>query len=154
MPETKAWARRWIAVLAVLGAVGLVFSLSSDAALAQAPPAPPHTFFGGTLVGADAEIDGELVHNGAVVTAFNQDGEAVRASRICKGVWIIEVTPGDAETVVFNITAGGGSSTLSGSFDVVPGGLNAVALDLDSGGGSRAPRLGKTDCSIARRIRR
>ena len=73
----KAW--RWAAALS---AAALALALVTSA-FAQAPPSPPHQFFGSTATGTGALLDGEPAADGATVTASNADtGDAVGTDTI------------------------------------------------------------------------
>ena len=113
----------------VAGAAALAFALVTSA-FAQAPPSPPHEFYGDAGMGSAATIDGEAA-GGAMVTATNQDGEAVgSATTDAAGSWTIQVAPADASSVTFSIAGGEGSA---GPFDVVSASFTQVTIAATSG---------------------
>ena len=97
----KAW--RWaVALSAAALALALVTS-----AFAQAPPSPPHQFFGSAGTGSGALLDGEPAADDAVVTASNADtGDAVGTGTIADGTWLVQVEADAADSVVFSIDGG------------------------------------------------
>ena len=109
------------------------------------PIAPPHQFYGSAAAGSGAAIDGELVPDGTVITARNEDGKAVGRTAVAAGDWVIYVYRADAASVTFSITG----SVRSRPYDVVIAARTEVALDLaalDAGGGdgdaaARGPEL-------------
>ena len=115
MKTSSKW--RW---LAVLSAAAFALAIAASA-FAQAPPAPPHQFYG-----SGATVDGEDAMG--AVTATNQDGADVGSSPITGGTWVIEVDPADAASVTFSI----GGSEPSGSYDVESAGVTEVSLALVS----------------------
>lgn len=60
----------------------IALPLAGSAATAQAPPLPPHQFFGETV-----SVDGVAVADGSVVTAVNADGVEVGSAVITDGLW-------------------------------------------------------------------
>lgn len=113
----------------VAGAAALAFALVASA-FAQAPPSPPHEFYGDAGMGSAATIDGEAAGS-AMVTATNQDGEAVgSATTDAAGSWTIQVNPADASSVTFSIAGGEGSA---GPFDVSPASFDEVTIAATSG---------------------
>ena len=125
-----ARANKFWRTLTVLGAAVLALSLAS-AAFAQAPPSPPHQFFGSAADGSGATVDGEDAADGAVVVAWNEAGENVGEGTIDGGLWLIQVASEDASSVTFTVD---GNAT-AGSFDVESGSLTSVTLVATSGGG-------------------
>lgn len=125
-----ARANKFWRTLTVLGAAVLALSLAS-AAFAQAPPSPPHQFFGSAADGSGATVDGEDAADGAVVVAWNEAGENVGESTVDGGLWLIQVASEDASSVTFTVD---GNAT-AGSFDVESGSLTSVTLVATSGGG-------------------
>ncbi len=109
-------------LLAVMSATVFALAIAASA-FAQAPPSPPHTFYG-----SGATVDGEAAADGAVVTASNEDGEAVGTATIAGGEWNIDVETTDAASVVFSIDG----SDASGSYEVESSGLTNVSLALSS----------------------
>ncbi len=109
------------------------------------PIAPPHQFYGSAAAGSGTAIDGELVPDGTVITARNEDGKAVGRTAVAAGDWVIYVYRADAASVTFSITG----SVRSRPYDVVIAARTEVALDLaalDAGGGdgdaaARGPEL-------------
>ena len=109
------------------------------------PIAPPHQFYGSAGAGSGAAIDGELVPDGTVITARNEDGKAVGRTAVAAGDWVIYVYRADAASVTFSITG----SVRSRPYDVVIAARTEVALDLaalDAGSGdgdaaARGPEL-------------
>ena len=118
MATKSMW--RW---LSVMGAA--VFALAIAASAFAQVPLVPHTFYGGV---GSAMLDGAAAADGAVVTATNQDGEAVGAVSVGMDGWAIEINPADAASVTFSING----SDPSGSYDVEPAGFTEVSLDLTS----------------------
>ena len=125
----KAW--RWTAVVSA-AAVAVALATS---AFAQAPPSPPHQFFGSADTGSGAILDGAAAPDGATVNAVNEAGEAVGSGTIANGTWLIQVDPAAATSVTFNINGGSASA----SFPVTSGDLTEVALDLTSTGAPAPP---------------
>ncbi len=115
MATRSLW--RW---LAVMSAAAFALAIAASA-FAQAPPAPPHQFYG-----AGATLDGET--SDGTVTAMNQDGEAVGSASVNMGEWALDVDPADAESVTFSIDG----SDPSASYDVESGSVTAVDLALTS----------------------
>ena len=119
----KAW--RWAGALS---AAALALALVTSA-FAQAPPSPPHQFFGSAGTGSGALLDGEPAADGAAVTAWNADtGDAVGTGTIADGTWLVQVEADAASSVVFSIDGG----STSDPFPIVSGDLTEVALDLES----------------------
>jgi len=118
----KAW--RWVAVA---GAAALALALVTSA-FAQAPPSPPHQFFGSEGIGSGALVDGAAAADGAVVTALNQDGESAGTATIADGTWLLAVDAA-ATSVTFSIDG----SAQTASFPVVSGDLTEVTIDVSSG---------------------
>ncbi len=114
-------------VLAVMSAAAFALAIAASV-FAQAPPSPPHQFYGAATTGSGAQLDGEAAADGAEVTAWNADGVAVATATVSGGVWELQVQPDDAESVVFTING----SLPSASFDVQSGSFTEVSLDLSS----------------------
>ena len=114
--------KRFTRMLTVLGAAVLALSLAA-AAFAQAPPSPPHQFYGS---GDDsgATLDGVAAADGAVVIALNESGVNVAEGTVAAGVWLVQVDPADATSVTFTLDG----IAVDGSHDVVSGSLSAVTL--------------------------
>jgi len=112
-------------MLSVMGATVFALAIAASA-FAQAPPSPPHQFFGSADSGSGAAIDGTPAVDGTAVTATNQDGVQVGAAVVTDGTWLIQVDPADATSVTFTV----GDSGSSDASDVVAGSLSEVALDL------------------------
>ncbi len=124
-----ARANKMWRTLAVMGAALAALAITT-AAFAQAPPSPPHAFFGSPADGAGVTIDGESAAAGTVVTAWNENGDNVGTATLdADGLWVIQVDPADAMSVTFTVD---GNAT-SGSFDVESGQISAVALSVTSG---------------------
>ena len=104
-------------VLMVLGAL-----LATGVASAQAPPSPPHTFFG-----QSPTLDGAAVSDGTVVTATDGAGVVVGTGTVEAGNWLIQVDP-DIDSVSITI----GSAAAEGPFAVESGALTEVTLNLTS----------------------
>ena len=115
-------------MLSVMGATVFALAIAASA-FAQAPPAPPHQFFGSADTGSGATVDDAAAADGATVTAWNQDGDAVGTSEITDGTWLIQVDPADASSVTFSIDG----SSQSDSQEVVAGSLTELGLALSSG---------------------
>ena len=113
--------------MAVVSAAAVAVAMATSA-FAQAPPAPPHQFFGSADTGSGAILDGAAAADGATVTAWNEDGEAVGTAAIEAGTWLIQVDSAVASSVTFNIDGG----SQSAAFPVTSGDLTEVALDLSS----------------------
>ena len=114
-------------VLTMLSAAAVALAIATSA-LAQAPPSTPHQFFGSEPTGSGALLDGAPAPDGAVVTAWNQDGVALEADTIAAGVWTLRIEPADASSVVFTIN----DSLPSASFEVRAAAFEEVRLDLGS----------------------
>ena len=113
------------------------------------PIAPPHQFYGSAAAGSGAAIDGELVPDGTVITARNEDGKAVGRTAVTAGDWVIYVYRADAASVTFSITG----SVRSRPYDVVIAARTEVALDLaalDAGGGDGDAAAGDDGDAAAR----
>ena len=113
------------------------------------PIAPPHQFYGSAAAGSGAAIDGELVPDGTVITARNEDGKAVGRTAVAAGDWVIYVYRADAASVTFSITG----SVRSKPYDVVIAARTEVALDLaalDAGGGDGDAAAGDDGDAAAR----
>ena len=121
-------------LLTMLSAAAVALALATSA-VAQAPPPAPHQFFGSGPTGSGALLDGEPAPDGAVVTAWSQDGVALEAATIADGVWTLQVDPDDASSVVFTIDG----SLPSGSFEVRAAAFEEVRLDLGSPPAEDAP---------------
>ena len=87
----------------------------------------PHYFFGGAEVGSGARLDGRLVPDGEIVTAWNLLGEIVGTYEIREAKWVIQVDPSSAASIF--LTIGDPPSTRAGPFEVVPLRLTEVALN-------------------------
>ena len=122
---TRAWR-----MFAVVAAAAVSLALVGTALAQGAPPVPPHKFFGSDETGSAAMLDGEAAADGAVVAAWDQDGEAAGTSEIANGTWVIDVDA-SATSVSFTIDGSGAGD----SFDVSSGSFSEVTLDLSSGGG-------------------
>jgi len=122
-----AHANKFGRYLAVLGAAVAALALAT-AAFAQAPPSPPHQFFGGAGAGSGVTVDGEAAADGAAITASNEDGVEVGATTVSGGLWLIQVDPDEAATVSFAVD---GASD-SGSFAVESGSLTEATLAVTS----------------------
>ncbi len=118
----KAWR-----MLAVASAAALALALVASA-FAQAPPSPPHQFFGSSETGSGAQIDGADAADGAVVAAWNENGDQVGSDTITAGTWLIQVDAAEASTVTFTVDGNADSQ----SFDVVSGSLTEAALNASS----------------------
>ena len=113
------------------------------------PIAPPHQFYGSAGAGSGAAIDGELVPDGTVITARNEDGKAVGRTAVAAGDWVIYVYRADAASVTFSITG----SVRSRPYAVVIAARTEVALDLaalDAGGGDGDAAAGDDGDAAAR----
>ena len=121
-------------VLTMLSAAAVALAIATSA-VAQAPPSTPHQFFGSEPTGSGALLDGAPAPDGAVVTAWNQDGVALEAATIADGVWTLQIDPADASSVVFTIN----DSLPSASFEVRAAAFEEVGLDLSSPSGEDAP---------------
>ena len=126
--------RTW-GVLAVVS-ITLAVAIGTDAVVAQAPPTPPHLFFGSVESGSGARVDGELAADGSSVTAANERGEAVGTSNTSRvrgelpvieaGTWAIQVSTNAAASVTFRING----SCPSDAVAVVSGAISEIPLDL------------------------
>ena len=109
-----------------MGAAAFALAVTASA-FAQAPPAPPHSFFGDASTGSGALIDGEAAPDGSVVTAHNEDGDSVGDAAdnvVTNGVWLIRVAPEDASTVIFSLDGVAASDAV----DVVSGSVSEISL--------------------------
>ena len=121
-----ARANKMWRTLAVMGAALAALAITT-AAFAQAPPTPPHAFFGSPADGAGVTIDGNAAPAGTVVTAWNENGDQVGTATLdAAGLWVIQVDPAMAMSVSFTVD---GAAT-SGSFDVESGDISPVALSV------------------------
>ena len=109
----------------------------TPAPMVDEEPAPVHQFFGSTQTNSGALLDGVLAPDGSVVTAWNDQGEAVGSATIADGTWLIVVDSADAATVTFSIDG----SSMSDPIEVASGALTEVTLDLASAAlvGASAP---------------
>ena len=103
------------------------------------PVAEPHEFYGSAAAGSGPTLDGELVADGTVIIAWDQDGEALRRAAVAGGDWVIDVSEGEAARVAFSIEG----SEHSAPYDVVSGARTEVALafgspDIGDGAGDDA----------------
>ena len=92
------------------------------------PVTSSHVFYGSAAAGSGATIDGELVVDGTVIIAWDQDGEALRRAAVAGGDWVIDVSEGEAARVAFSIEG----SEHSAPYDVVGGARTEVALAFGS----------------------
>ena len=120
--------------LTLLSAAAVALAIATSA-VAQAPPSTPHQFFGSEPTGSGALLDGAPAPDGAVVTAWNEDGVALEADTIADGVWTLRIEPADASSVVFTIN----DSLPSGSFKVRAAAFEEIRLDLSSPSEEDAP---------------
>ena len=81
------------------------------------PVAEPHEFYGSAAAGSGPTLDGELVADGTVIIAWDQDGEALLRAAVAGGDWVIDVSEGEAARVAFSIEG----SEHSAPYDVVAG---------------------------------
>ena len=119
-------------LLTVMSAAAFALAIAGSA-FAQAPPSPPHQFFGSADDGSGAQLDGEALPDGTEITAWNQDGMAVGTATIGDtntGVWTMQVSPDDADSVTFSVDG----SDQSASFDVESGSFAEVGLALSTMG--------------------
>ena len=119
-------------LLTVMSAAAFALAIAGSA-FAQAPPSPPHQFFGSAAEGSGAQLDGEALPDGTEITAWNQDGMAVGTATIGDtetGVWTMQVSPDNADSVTFSVDG----SDQSRSFDVESGSFGAVDLQLSTMG--------------------
>ena len=92
------------------------------------PVTSSHVFYGSAAAGSGPTIDGELVVDGTVIIAWDQDGEALRRAAVAGGDWVIDVSEGEAARVAFSIEG----SEHSAPYDVVGGARTEVALAFGS----------------------
>ncbi len=123
----RAWR-----MLAVMGAAVLTLAIATSV-FAQAPPTPPHQFFGSSETGSAAQVDGANAADGAVVTAWSDGAQVGDSATIDNGTWLIQVDPAAASSVSFQIDG----AADSGSYDVTSGSLTEVTLSV--GAGAPAP---------------
>ncbi len=119
-----------MAVVASAAALALALVTS---AFAQAPPAPDHAFYGSAADGSGATIDGEPAPDGTVVTATNQDGQAVGSDTVSGGIWMINVGSDNASVTfaVNGIAAEGSHGVTSGSVSEVTLAVTTAADEPD-----------------------
>ena len=112
----------------------------------EVPVTASHVFYGSAAAGSGATIDGELVVDGTVIIAWDQDGEALRRAAVAGGDWVIDVSEGEAARVAFSIEG----SEHSAPYDVVGGARTEVALafgspDIGDGAGDDADSGGPAE---------
>ena len=90
----------------------------------QAPPSPPHTFFG-----HDPMVDGVQVPNGTIVTALSPQGTDVGSAPVESGTFVVQVDAAVASSVQFLIN---GATT--DFFAVESGGLTELTVNITTGG--------------------
>ena len=105
----------------------------------EVPVASSHVFYGSAADGSGPTIDGELVADGTVIIAWDQDGEELHSAAVAGGDWVIDVSEGEAARVAFSIEG----SEHSAPYDVVGGAWTEVALafgspDIGDGAGDDA----------------
>ena len=130
--STAMWIGKPMTVAALVATFVL---LGLGTTVAQAPPVPPHQFFGSVSTGSGATVNGTAVGDGTVITAVDGVNVAVATGTISSGTWSIQVNPSDATSVSFRI----GNSNLSQSFTVTSGALTEVTLNLTSGTQQQPP---------------
>ena len=94
----------------------------------EVPVASSHVFYGSAADGSGPTIDGELVADGTVIIAWDQDGEELHSAAVAGGDWVIDVSEGEATRVAFSIEG----SEHSAPYDVVGGAWTEVALAFGS----------------------
>ena len=102
--------------LAVVSAAALTLALVANAFAQEAPPVPPHLFYGSAETGSAALLDGEIAADGATVTAWDQDGESVGSMTIEDSTWMIQVPP-SAGSVTFSIDGSSQSAPFGVGFE-------------------------------------
>ena len=112
----------------------------------EVPVTSSHVFYGSAAAGSGATIDGELVVDGTVIIAWDQDGEALLRAAVAGGDWVIDVSEGEAARVAFSIEG----SEHSAPYDVVGGARTEVALafgspDIGDGAGDDADSGGPAE---------
>ena len=110
------------------------------------PVTSSHVFYGSAAAGSGATIDGELVVDGTVIIAWDQDGEALLRAAVAGGDWVIDVSEGEAARVAFSIEG----SEHSAPYNVVGGSRTEVALafgspDIGDGAGDDADSGGPAE---------
>ena len=95
----------------------------------QAPPSPPHTFFG-----HDPIVDGVQVPNGTIVTALSSEGTSVGSAPVESGTFVVQVDAAVASSVQFSIN---GATT--DFFAVESGGLTELTVNITTNGGGTPP---------------
>ncbi len=121
-------ANKFRRYLAVLGAAVAALALAT-AAFAQAPPSPPHQFFGDAGSGSGVTVDGEAAADGVTITALNESGASVGDPvHVEGGLWLIQIDSAEASTVSFQVDG----VADSGSYAVESGALTAVTLAVTS----------------------
>ena len=108
------------AILTIFASLGVL--------LAQDETPPLHQFFESAAVGSEAILDGQLVPDGEIIRAFNEDGQLIGEAAIADGTWLIQVDPSDAQSVTFTV----GNSFPSAPLTVVAGQLTELPLTLSS----------------------
>ena len=137
-------------VLTPMSALALVLALAAltvaivASAFAQAPPSPPHKFWGSADAGSGATLDGAPAPDGSVVTARSADGVGVAQATISVGSWSLDVHPDDADSVVFTING----SLPSAAFEVQSGLSTPVGLNLTSPPAEDAPTDAAADATV------
>ena len=89
----------------------------------QAPPSPPHTFFG-----HDPLVDGVQVPNGTIVTALSPEGTSLSSAPVESGTFVVQVDAAVTSSVQFLIN---GATTAF--FAVESGGLTELTVDISTG---------------------
>lgn len=136
MPGHLGKRRRVFGFAAIMLAALLTITFAAPAR-GQVPATTPHQFFGGAgAFGSPATVDGLLAADGSIVTAWNGDEVAVATAIIDGGIWGLEVSPVQADTVAFSID---GSNRLD-AVAVTEGSLTEVTLTLSSGFDYAPPR--------------
>lgn len=112
--------------LAVTALLAMVAGYGSTTVLGQAPPSPPHVFFGSP---SDIVVDGEPYNDVDVIEAVDANSAIVAVAYMNSGFWFMNV-PATTGDVRFRV----GSAT-SDSFAVIAGALTSdLVLTLESTG--------------------
>ena len=116
----------------VLASIVAVVALLAQTVGAQAPPLPPHQFYGPA-----PQVDSDPVADGTVVSVLDTAGMVLGSSSVSGGCWALQISASDAASVHFTVTG----ADPSANFAVVSGGLTEVTPTLDTLAASPPPTV-------------